>query len=129
MGVDTNVYEGYGIAITTKGLSKKNTDMLNNNQIPLQDCYCDKGWVFINLGAKKIKSLECEINDNNKEVSSSLTLLEQNKDDKKKALEEYSKEYHKEEYNEENSYENLKKFLEEHPDSWISGKYLVIYYS
>lgn len=138
MGVDVCVFKGYGIAVFTKDLSKEVVQK------------------FITLGAKRSKKLERGIDLNSNpwsnavfnpkktQVQTSLIPLFLDKEnhfkidesERKKALELFVKEYDIKEYhtnieeieNGGDDYEDLKKFLEENPNSWIPGKYLVIYY-
>lgn len=154
MGVDVCVIKGYGIAIFTEDLSEEVVQKLENNQIPIRDSYNDYGWQFITLGAKTPKKLQRGIERNSfdsapfnpkqTEIQTSLIPLFLDRDDeykidegeRTKALELFAKKYDNEDYHtnieeEEDGgddYEDLKKILEENPNSWIPGKYLVIYY-
>lgn len=147
MGVDTNVYNGYGIAILTKNLSKETIQKLEENEIPERDAYSDQDWFFIALGAEKDEKLERGITNNlrstynpifnpkNSQVQASLIPLFLNESSeffvsekqRKKAFDKLKEEFDNDETHEE--YKKLKIILEENPNSWVPGNYLVIFFS
>jgi hypothetical protein len=148
MGVDRNVYKGYGIMILTKKLTKEQKDLIFNNEEDSYEPYhfdMYKGdsstWVFIPIDATKQKKIENAIYDFHTFIDPESSIesfilplfeLEKNKNKKQtKALKCFESVCFDGSYSKEEGkkiYTNTMKVLE-NKDAWYAGKFFVNYYS